>query len=111
MILKQVLNVVVFNCGYTCPSIERERGEFHRMFNSFLQPAVPRLSSQARPKTEIRLLVKGLDATKQEYPPSFEGIDAIIISGSPNGAYQDLDWIHALDKYVSCLCPALNLKP
>ena len=35
-----------------------------------------------------------------EYPPVLEDIDAIIITGSPNGAYQELEWIATLHKFV-----------
>lgn len=95
------ISVAVFNCGYTCPAIQEERGLYHEIFASLLQPAVQRLSSQANSGTKPTLHVTGWDTTKQEYPPTLEGIDAIVISGSPNGAYQDLPWIQKLINYVA----------
>ena len=100
-IAERVVRVAVFNCGYTSPSIQKERGQYHEIFDSLLQPAVQRLSSGAPTKTKIKLLVSGWDTTKEEYPPTLEGTHAIIISGSPNGAYQNLEWIHTLNKYVA----------
>ena len=101
IVLQQTLNIAVFNCGYTCPSIQEARGQYHDIFASLLKPAAERVCSKVSKSTKVDLNVTGWDTVNQVYPATLDDIDAIIISGSPNGAYQDLDWIHALNKYLS----------
>lgn len=49
----------------------------------------------------MKLAVVGYDTVREEYPTSLVGVDAIIVSGSPNSAYQDLQWIKVLTKYIA----------
>ncbi|KAJ9137130.1 hypothetical protein NKR23_g9379 [Pleurostoma richardsiae] len=99
--LEHVISIVVLNCGYTSPSIEKERGQYDDIFASLLLPAAERVSARIAKTTKLKFNIKGYDTVKQVYPLTLQGIDAIIISGSPNGAYQDLEWIRKLDGFVS----------
>lgn len=101
MTVRHIVSVAVLNCGYTCPNIQKERGQYHDIFASLLRPALERLNRGPN-WPNAKLNVTGWDTINQVYPPSLDRIDAIIISGSPNGAYQDLEWIRALDRYISC---------
>ena len=102
MVSERIFSVVVLNCGYTCPSIQQQRGQYDDIFRSLLQPAVGRLYAKDTESSKLGLNIQGYDTVNQIYPPTLEGIDGIIISGSPNGAYQDLAWIQKLCRYVSC---------
>lgn len=105
----QIVNIVILNCGYTSTIIEKARGQYHDIFAALLQAAVDRLSTQdGRPK--VRLQMKGWDVVSQKYPTTLDSVDAIIVTGSPNGAYQDLDWINTLNQYISRMCIQLNLS-
>lgn len=99
---EHTVSAVVLNCGYTCPSIEEKRGQYDDIFASILLPAFERASSRAAKGTSLKLNIKGYDTVKQVYPLTLQGVDAIIISGSPNGAYQDFEWIKKLIRFVSC---------
>ncbi|KAH6889607.1 class I glutamine amidotransferase-like protein [Thelonectria olida] len=98
IISERVISVAVFKCGYTCPSIQHERGQFEDIFASLLEPAAERVCTKT---TKVKLNITGWDTVDQVYPPTLDGIDAIIVSGSPNGAYEDLEWIRALNAYLS----------
>ncbi|KAH7006977.1 class I glutamine amidotransferase-like protein [Ilyonectria destructans] len=100
MTVRHIISVAVLNCGYTCPNIQKERGQYHDIFALLLRPALERLNRGPN-WPNAKLNVTGWDTVNQVYPPSLDRIDAIIISGSPNGAYQDLEWIRALDRYIS----------
>jgi GMP synthase-like glutamine amidotransferase len=102
---KSVLNVAVFNCGYTSPCIQERRGQYDEIFAALLQPSLERVRAKTATNFNISLNVRGYDTVKQEYPVTLDEIDAIIISGSPNGAYQQLAWIQTLCQYVSCILP------
>jgi hypothetical protein len=99
IIFERVISVAVFKCGYTCPSIQNERGQYDDIFASLLEPAAERVCTKT---TKLKLNITGWDTVNQVYPPTLDGINAIIVSGSPNGAYQDLEWIQALNAYLSC---------
>jgi GMP synthase-like glutamine amidotransferase len=107
--ITDVYTVAVLNCGYTNPIVQKARGQYHDIFNSLLQPAVARACGNidSRVSRPVQLSISGWDTVNQEYPDTLEGIDAIIISGSPNGAYEDLEWIHRLNKYVAGKLPII----
>ncbi|CAK7246290.1 MAG: hypothetical protein STHCBS139747_007917 [Sporothrix thermara] len=94
------LNVVVLNCGYTSPVITKARGQYSDVFADILKPAVARHNANPATTDPVDLVIRGYDTMKQVYPPSLDGVDALIITGSPNGAYEDLPWIRTLLDYV-----------
>ncbi|EPE09344.1 hypothetical protein F503_07120 [Ophiostoma piceae UAMH 11346] len=93
------LTIAVLNCGYTVPSVQKARGQYHDVFAAILQPAVDRHNAGTDDKVTLQVL--GFDTVKEEYPESLDGIHAVIISGSPNGAYEQLPWIRRLLTYVT----------
>ncbi|RMJ13103.1 hypothetical protein CDV36_007214 [Fusarium kuroshium] len=93
-----VINVAVLNCGYTSPVIEKERGQYHDIFRVLLRDAVHRSSSLTN---KPNLHLEGWDVVNQKYPLCLDRVDAIIVTGSPNSAYQPLEWIYVLQHYVS----------
>ncbi|CAK7212806.1 hypothetical protein SEUCBS140593_001632 [Sporothrix eucalyptigena] len=93
------LTVVVLNCGYTSPVITKVRGQYSDIFADILQPALARHNANPE-NAEVELVLRGYDAIQQIYPLSLDGVDALIITGSPNGAYEDLAWIRTLLAYV-----------
>ncbi|KAH8895601.1 class I glutamine amidotransferase-like protein [Thozetella sp. PMI_491] len=99
-VAEKVIRVVVLNCGYTCPAIEKERGQYDEIFSSLLEAALERAISRDPTPMKWRLSIRGYDVVKEMYPHTVDDIDALIISGSPNGAYQDLPWIKALCHYI-----------
>ncbi|KAF7560399.1 hypothetical protein G7046_g3760 [Stylonectria norvegica] len=104
MIRSGILSVAVFNCGYTSPSIQQHRGQYDDIFRSLLQPAFDRVcATKPGLNSELKLSIRGYDTVNGVYPVSLEGLDAIVVSGSPNGAYQDLEWIRKLDRYIACV--------
>ncbi|KAH7176893.1 class I glutamine amidotransferase-like protein [Dactylonectria macrodidyma] len=98
---KRVVSVAVFNCGYTAPSIQNARGQFHEIFTALLKPAFQRVRDSNPELPDIALDIKGWDTVKQEYPSTLDKIDAILVTGSPRGAYEDLEWIRTLDRYLA----------
>ncbi|KAH7127905.1 class I glutamine amidotransferase-like protein [Dactylonectria estremocensis] len=98
---KHVISVAVFNCGYTAPSIQNARGQFHEIFAALLTPALERVCHNNLELPNVTLDIKGWDTVNQEYPPTLDKIDAIIVTGSPNGAYEDLEWIRTLDRHLA----------
>ncbi|CAK7223121.1 hypothetical protein SCUCBS95973_005070 [Sporothrix curviconia] len=99
------LTVVVLNCGYTSPVITKARGQYSDVFADILRPAVARhnaraANANANTHAGVELVLRGYDAIQQTYPPSLDGVDALIITGSPNGAYEDFAWIRTLLAYV-----------
>ncbi|VUC26805.1 unnamed protein product [Clonostachys rosea] len=101
MAVEKTLSIAVLNCGYTCQSIQEARGQYHDLFAAILQPAAQRANRKATDGQHVKLEITGWDTVNQVYPPSLDGIDAIIISGSPNSAYDQLEWIQALNRFVA----------
>lgn len=97
---ERVFTIAVFNCGYTSPIIQKERGQYSDIFAALLAPAVERLKARLGLQAP-RIIVKGFNTVIEEYPANLEEIDAIIVSGSPNSSYEDLPWVLRLDRYIS----------
>lgn len=93
--------IAVLNCGYTSPIIQKERGQYSDIFTALLLPAAEQVA-QRQGLASLQLKVKGYDTVNEEYPSTLDDVDAIIVSGSPNSAFQDLSWIRRLDEYISC---------
>ncbi|KAK7217550.1 hypothetical protein V2G26_005553 [Clonostachys chloroleuca] len=101
MAIEDTLNIAVLNCGYTCQSIQEARGQYHDLFGAILLPAAERANRKATGSRRVKLEITGWDTVNQVYPPSLEDIDGIIISGSPNSAYEELEWIQTLNRFVA----------
>lgn len=99
-----ILSIAVLNCGYTSPIIQNARGQYSDIFASLLKPALDR-ANHGQNISKSQRCIQGWDVVSEEYPPTLNGIDAIIVSGSPNSSYQDLPWIKKLDRYLFCIRP------
>lgn len=98
---RQVLHIAVLECEQMPPYIVQSHGNFARIFERWLQVGTHRLNT-SRPARREHLSVRTSSWNVKEgrYPPSFQGVDAIIISGSVNGVHDDVPWIATLRRYL-----------
>ncbi|KAK8115859.1 hypothetical protein PG984_012361, partial [Apiospora sp. TS-2023a] len=98
---RRVLHIAVLECEQMPPYIVQSHGNFARIFESWLQVGTHRLNA-GRPARREHLSVRTSSWNVKEgrYPPSFLGVDAIIISGSVNGVHDDVPWIATLRRYL-----------
>ncbi|KAF2000928.1 class I glutamine amidotransferase-like protein, partial [Amniculicola lignicola CBS 123094] len=89
------IRIAMLNTYMPVPTVYEAKGSFGDIFHSLLSKAAARLS----PTLKIESI--NYDVRKGEYPSSLLDVDLILLTGSGSSAYDDDEWIHQLDAYVS----------
>ncbi|KAH7408832.1 class I glutamine amidotransferase-like protein [Phaeosphaeria sp. MPI-PUGE-AT-0046c] len=93
--MTQTLYICMLNADVPVPAVHENRATtYGQIFHSLL--------CKAAKNTLSNLTIKStdFDVKKFEYPINVSDFDAIVISGSANSAYDDLEWIHNLTKFI-----------
>lgn len=86
----------MLNADIPVPNVCAQKAPtYGRIFHQLLSAA----AAQKLPRIAIKS--SDYDVMKEEYPISLAEFDAIIISGSANSAYDDLEWVRRLDDFIS----------
>jgi len=80
--------ITIIETGVVSPKNRARHGSFPQMFERLLGEADPAASF-----TTVRLI-------DGEALPDPTGLEAILLTGSPAGVYDDLDWIAPLERFV-----------
>jgi GMP synthase-like glutamine amidotransferase len=80
--------ITIVETGVVSPKTRAQHGSFPQMFERLLGEADASVSFAT-----VRLM-------DGEALPDPEGLDAILLTGSPAGVYDDLDWIAPLERFV-----------
>jgi GMP synthase-like glutamine amidotransferase len=81
-------NITIIETGVVSPANRARHGSFPQMFERLLGKAYPSASF-----TTVRLM-------DGEALPDPASLEAILLTGSPAGVYDDLDWIAPLEHFV-----------
>lgn len=73
------------------PNLREQYGEYHDMFIALLRDQEPTLRFSI------------FDVQRGQYPSSPDAVDALLMTGSKAGVYEDIDWVHQLTEYVAAL--------
>jgi GMP synthase-like glutamine amidotransferase len=93
--MAQTLRICMLNADVPVPAVYKERATtYGNIFHHLLCNAA-RITS---PNLEI--ISQDFNVIKGKYPDDVFIFDAIIISGSANSAYDDLDWIRTLCTFI-----------
>ncbi|KAM0817501.1 putative Glutamine amidotransferase domain-containing protein [Seiridium cardinale] len=96
----RLVRVAVFECLELADNIAQSRGQFRDVFTAWLQKAAVSYNSRRRPSEQVRIETTGWNVAQGRYPPSLNGTDAIIVSGSTASAYDQFPWIFRLAEYL-----------
>lgn len=89
------IRIGMLNADVPVPNVYSQRATtYGQIFHELISAAAQKLSP------DITIESSDFDVMKGEYPGSLDDFDALFISGSANSAYDDLDWIRKLDRYV-----------
>lgn len=87
----------MLNADVPVPNVYANKAiTYGQIFHELLAAAAQKVSAEA----PVTIESENFDVVKGEYPSSLADFDGIIISGSANSAYDDLDWIRRLDEYI-----------
>ncbi|KXN86836.1 Putative glutamine amidotransferase-like protein C13C5.04 [Leucoagaricus sp. SymC.cos] len=77
--------------GYFTKNLLNQNGDYVAMYSAWLQASLPKHSN-------IRFEVIGFETQKLQYPKrkEIDGFDAVLVSGSPEDAYSDAEWVTRL---------------
>lgn len=93
--MARILRICMLNADVPVPAVVTNRAPtYGRIFHELLSAA----TSHVQPDLEI--ISDDFDVMKGNYPASLSDFDAIIISGSANSAYDDLEWVRKLNTYI-----------
>jgi GMP synthase-like glutamine amidotransferase len=100
--MAQHLRICMLNADAPAPVVAAERAPtYGRVFHDLLVSAAANTTlSRHQSKDAFNIISTDFDVVKNEYPASLAEFDAIIISGSGHSAYDDLPWIHKLERWV-----------
>ncbi|KAK8068957.1 hypothetical protein PG994_005573 [Apiospora phragmitis] len=96
----RVLQIAVLECEQMPPYIVQSHGNFAKIFERWLLAGTHQLNIGKPAHERISVKAYSFNVKEGHYPSSFQGIDAIIISGSVNGVNDDLPWIATLRRFL-----------
>ncbi|KAF1927594.1 class I glutamine amidotransferase-like protein [Didymella exigua CBS 183.55] len=93
--MAQTLHIAIFNTDIPVPEVSTTRASsYGQIFHALLSAAATR----TRPHTVIKSTE--YDTRKLEYPSTLDDVDLILITGSISSAYDDIPWVHQLERYI-----------
>lgn len=85
----------MLNADVPVPAVYEKRAKtYGQIFHELLCDAAKSTSSN------LKVTSTDFDVKENGYPSNISDFDAIVISGSANSAYDDLEWIHNLTKFI-----------
>ncbi|KAK8121156.1 hypothetical protein PG999_005276 [Apiospora kogelbergensis] len=82
------------------PYIVQSHGNFAQIFERWLLAGTHRHNLGKPSHERVSVRTTSWNVKEGHYPSSFQGVDAIIISGSVNGVHDDVPWIATLRRYL-----------
>lgn len=93
--MTQTLRICMLNADVPVPAVYEQRATtYGQIFHELLCDAAKKSSP------DLKIESTDFDVKQSAYPSNISAFDAIIISGSANSAYDDLEWIHNLTKFI-----------
>ncbi|KAI0167384.1 class I glutamine amidotransferase-like protein [Pestalotiopsis sp. NC0098] len=96
----RLVRVAVFECLELADNIAQARGQFNDVFAAWLHRASLSYNEQRPLSEQVQIESTAYRVIEGQYPPSLDGIDAIIVSGSTASAYDQDPWIVRLAEYL-----------
>ena len=96
----QKIHIAVLECCRFPADVVAVRGQFGDIFESWLRKSLDLFNKKRPLGNPLEIAVTSWDVEHGEYPPSLDGIDALIVTGSPLSACDDEPWIKVLEKYI-----------
>jgi GMP synthase-like glutamine amidotransferase len=93
--MAQTLRICMLNADVPVPVVYRDRAStYGKIFHRLLCNAANTTWSN------LEIISTDFNVLESEYPANISEFDAIVISGSANSAYDDLDWIQTLAGFI-----------
>ncbi|OAP54957.1 hypothetical protein AYL99_10657 [Fonsecaea erecta] len=107
------LHLAILICEVLPPVVSCLRGPFDQIFQNFFDRGAKRLSNgnnndyndeQQWPglRKQIKVKTTPYNATAFQLPDAeaLEGLDALVVTGSSAGAYEDIEWVKHLQRFL-----------
>lgn len=96
----RLIRIAVFECLELADNIAQARGQFNDVFATWLHRTSLSYNEQRPLSEQVQIETTAYRVIEGQYPPSLDGIDAIIVSGSTASAYDQDPWIVRLAEYL-----------
>jgi GMP synthase-like glutamine amidotransferase len=94
------VHIAVLECLRLGKAISDSRGQFGDVFRAWLLTCATHYNATRSPADQLEVIVSSWDVEHGQYPPTLEGIDAVIVTGSTASAYDSDEWIAQLSNYL-----------
>ncbi|KAI8906530.1 hypothetical protein PhCBS80983_g01003 [Powellomyces hirtus] len=91
------LSVALLICDVPMPVIVSNYGDYEKLFSNLLHQANEAYSASTLP---VELKITAFDVTQGQYPQNIDDFSAYILTGSKFSAYEDINWIKDLKKFM-----------
>jgi GMP synthase-like glutamine amidotransferase len=93
--MAQILRICMLNADVPVPVVHRDcASTYGKIFHRLLCNAANTTWSN------LKIISTDFNVLESEYPANISEFDAIVISGSANSAYDELDWIRTLAGFI-----------
>ncbi|KAF7535050.1 hypothetical protein G7054_g5686 [Neopestalotiopsis clavispora] len=92
--IMQNIRIAILSTDVPVPNVRAKLGTYGDIFHRLISDAASRIS----PTTKIQSTE--FDVVQGAYPGCLSHFDAILITGSAASAYDDVEWVRALDTYI-----------
>jgi GMP synthase-like glutamine amidotransferase len=94
------LRIAMLNADIPVANVTSKYGSYGGVFQSLLTAAADRLNSSTPTQKPIVVTAEDFDVVNGQYPESIAEFDVILITGSASSSYDDVEWVHRLDRFV-----------
>jgi hypothetical protein len=104
------LHFAILICEVLPPPIAALRGPFDQIFQTFFDRGAKRFwenhAEQYPGQEKIQVKTTPYNVTEGQLPDArdLEGIDAVVVTGSTAGAYEDIKWVKKLGAFLQSEC-------
>lgn len=99
--IKRAIRVAVLECENLPPNIVRSHGNFTKVFQDWLASGTRKYNSDRRHNEYITIVTSRWRVKDGRYPPDLDYVDAVLITGSFDAAYDNAPWITTLQNFLS----------
>ncbi|KAJ3158240.1 hypothetical protein HDU86_002949 [Geranomyces michiganensis] len=91
------LRIALLVCDTPLPVVVEKYGNYEKLFGELLRQGAAAYSASAKP---TNLDIEAFDVVQGQLPDDISKFSAFILTGSKYSAYEDLDWINNLKRFM-----------
>ncbi|KAI8587035.1 class I glutamine amidotransferase-like protein [Geranomyces variabilis] len=91
------LRIALLICDTPLPVVVEKYGDYEKLFGELLRQGAAAYSASTKP---VNLEIEAFNVVEGQYPVDISNFSAFVLTGSKYSAYEDLDWINKLKRFM-----------